>query len=1032
MGGSDYSTWNVAIATHFLGGQWRNRPLYLDLDKGTLERIAAHVGDSASDPEAAFAAAVRRTLNFESRQGMTFGRHVDHLHRWSLGEQGGPPPFMGLLAFFTLVAESMTSDERFRPTNYYGRLAQALGVDGDARRKQRVQRDFRSQSHIFWDALNGLLIERDGQLGRPTAFAFDARVHVGIPISQALVREDDRRHFPDLFSDHGLSPGSFPVDDMVELLDDWLPRSNISSALRHLWRSSADVRERIATVACHELESWDGVVAHGSALGRRRIPIKLVANIRTHLRPRLDLELRIRCDAKCFNSQLFLREDSGEAERAALGGVSVSLVESEHDGWGEFIESDRISLPDVLIANLALRDQAGRSEFERRAGQIVIFEFDQEKQWFVEVDRISLVAKHTLLVRRRLESDVFELVRQQARPGWRHYDAKSVDGCPDGWSLFHDVSLMDCPDVQSIDLRPLRPTATAAIAFSGGLALPEYRTWHATRPPEVSFSVETDRTISALLHPVYQELASKKQDITLGNFTRAGVVKLSESDVPAGEYRVAVYEIDPSGKRSARPIASSSLRLRSADRARPLAPIDGLRRPVVTDPNRATLSAVSARADAPDPMVTGCLVELEHEPGQIHPLPPARLNRTSYDEDLEEAPVRATGSLSGSAPPCFGGSGAHHWLYVEPGIADENRRRLAFCKHCRLEQWHNTRPPRLRRSSRAAATSVGPSVKPRRVPRVAVEGIEEETRADLDTVLDALSLLGKGTGTSFAALVRHVDDRPWFASELAWKLTGLGHVEVMLDQSARRMERWAIAPPVLAGLPDRGTAVLAGFRPPQLLDRLQADVEALGGSFRIDRLDGVPSRVAVRGLRCEDLAVIAESASSALGFRVSVVDNVAARFLSALPHISNLVDVLPVWPLPLDGAERFDAATGRWARADQTRMAGAYRTRDFPRIYAFVPPTTNGSAAVRLGTPRLVKHLEALRSGVSVVAYCPDRRELATRLGAQLPGLYERVVILCSGAPPRRFDDGTQRYSNVPPEIAVGLWTRLQPTQGWR
>ena len=111
-------------------------------------------------------------------------------------------------------------------------------------------------------------------------------------------------------------------------------------------------------------------------------------------------------------------------------------------------------------------------------------------------------------------------------------------------------------------------------------------------------------------------------------------------------------------------------------------------------------------------------------------------------------------------------------------------------------------------------------------------------------------------------------------------------------------------------------------------------------------------------------------------------------------------------------------------RTEQFRKPGAYRTRVFPRTYAFVP---SDSGLARIGNAHLVKHLEAVRSGVPLVAYRPRQRELVVRLGAQLPGLYERVTMLCSGAPPLRFDDGTLRYADVPPAIAAGLWARLAP-----
>lgn len=1020
MGATDYRTWNDAIANHYLGGEWRNRPLYLDLDKGKLQSIAAQVDEQISDPQAAFSQAVGRTLMAANSGYETFYIHTRSLDQWMRSGQSGPPPFLGLLAFFALVASSMASDEQFSQANYYARLAQALGVAGNRRRKREIQRGFADQSHIFWDALNKLLTDEDGRLGWPTAFAFDRRVHVSIPISQALVREEDRRRLPELFAHYELAPGSFPVSEMVGLLDEWIARSSVSVSLHHLWQSPGDVRERIAAVACHELESWDGVIAQSDAQGLRRVPIRLVASVRSHPRPRLDLDLRVRISDSRLNRTLSLGAGADGATQAALKlcNNSVTLIDSGLDGWGEFDESDRISMADVLLANMALRDREGRTELARRARQIVILAFDQEQQWHVEVDRASLVASHTLLVRPRLERNVLEFVRQCARPGWKRFDAQSMIGCPEGWTLIRGVALMAAPDVASDDLQPLVPSASAAIAFTGGLALPRRNTWHAALPPEVSFSVGTEKTISAVLHPIHQEAA----EVPLGQFVRSGVVQLREHEVPAGEYRVAVYELDKSARRSPRSIASSTLRLRSAETAGPPDPIESLRRPIHEDSRWAAISAVHSPAASAGPMVAGGFVELDSKPEEIGPLPPTHLDHADHKDELEEPPIRSSRARSGLAPPCFDG-GAHHWD-LGMGVANEKRRRRGSCKHCGLVRWHG--PTRKPRSARAGVVSRGSERPIPRSPQVVVEAIDDESLVDLDTLLNAISLLNEGTWASFVALARNADDRPWFASEFARTLAGLGHIELRLNRTTLRVERWAVGPPVLVGLPDRDTAVLAGFRSRRLLDRLKASVKALGGSLAREEVHGAPMQVMVRGLRHQERAYVTESATNALGFAVHSVEDAAARLLTGLPPITELLDALFQWHLPDGEVERFDITTGRWAPTDQSTMPGAYRTHSFPRTYAFVPRTTNSRPTARLGTVHLVKHLESLRTGVPLVAYDPKRCELVVRLGAQLPGLYERVAMLCSGSPPRRFNDGTQRYANVPPGIAAGLWSRLQ------
>ena len=67
------------------------------------------------------------------------------------------------------------------------------------------------------------LTRNEGRFGLPTAFAFDWRSHVGKPMSQALVSEQDRRRFKEAFIHFSLEPGLVALTEMEELLDDWLP-----------------------------------------------------------------------------------------------------------------------------------------------------------------------------------------------------------------------------------------------------------------------------------------------------------------------------------------------------------------------------------------------------------------------------------------------------------------------------------------------------------------------------------------------------------------------------------------------------------------------------------------------------------------------------------------------------------------------------------------------------------------------------------------------------------------------------------------
>ena len=152
------------------------------------------------------------------------------------GHGGRRASVPGAARVLSLVAERMVRTATFRANNYYGRLCETLGLEGrEGPTKHRVTRSFRDYVRSLWRLLNDWIEAGEGLRGKPTAFAFDHRVHVGPPISQALVREADRRALLQMFLTYRFQPGDvISRADMARLLKDWLPTAPISNALRQL------------------------------------------------------------------------------------------------------------------------------------------------------------------------------------------------------------------------------------------------------------------------------------------------------------------------------------------------------------------------------------------------------------------------------------------------------------------------------------------------------------------------------------------------------------------------------------------------------------------------------------------------------------------------------------------------------------------------------------------------------------------------------------------------------------------------------
>jgi hypothetical protein len=346
----------------------------------------------------------------------------------------------------------------------------------------------------------------------------------------------------------------------------------------------------------------------------------------------------------------------------------------------------------------------------------------------------------------------------------------------------------------------------------------------------------------------------------------------------------------------------------------------------------------------------------------------------------------------------------------------------ARCANCGFEKWFppHTRSahPRGHRPERIMIHATAPRTSTRAViPDV--PAIADPVSRSMELLLRALTYARGGSWSLFERLAGQVGEEPWFALEAARTLASLGHVDLSIDLTTGRPKQWSIGPPVLC-LTAAGAA-LSGGRSDGLIARLVEDAAALGGEVDVIDGDSAPATILVRDLDADELVEVARSLSDACGMEV-VVGAGASSIAAALPSLAEVEQRLPQLNWPAVGIERFDLDENKWVTAAALDSPGAYKFITRPLRYGFLPSATGGLVCA---DNRLVKWLAARVSNRNLLAYDADHQLLFTRLGAQLPGLYERAAVLCTGRAPVRRVDGTVAYTGVSPQIATLLYRLL-------
>lgn len=1025
-----YHAWNRATDEYFFQGRYANEPVYLDVEDEALHEISALAGVPSENVEQSLTDAVKATLALPPADNSVFLEQLTAAREWG-NRRLGPPPFLALLAFLSLVAEQMRTDAHFSGNNYYGRLCSILGLDGsDGPVKTRIVRSYAEHVAPLWRLYNDWIRAGGGVRGKPTAFAFDHRVHVGIPLSQALVRQQDRRKLVDLFLSYRLQPGqAVSRGDMKRLLADWLPHASVSAGLR-VMSYQQEVMDRLSDIACVELQSWDGTLPDRQAGPQCSIaPIVLVAHLRRLPRLALQLEVMVRSGTPMPGGQYVLEANAPPHAGAAVEdlGRQLQLLPPHAPGWQGFEDQDSISIPDLLHAQLNLAH--GSSELRREPRRVVVLEYDEELWSFVEVPRAHLGRDLLVIVAEDLASQVSEALLANARPGYRSYTPDALPGLPTGWVAFTGVELMRLPTTNVQDLSSLVPIAWIEIALGGGFRLPGRATWLRTHLPEVRLTTPPETGELELL--LVAEDRPLDAPISLGTFSGTEVISLDEQVLDNGNYRIAAVEL--AGQQST--MASAPFRIGSSSAPRVLVG-DQLspfcHRPE-TDDGWAMLSCSLEPPDTSEFLISGGW--LSSDPmascSSVNLPPPElgeRFRRNDLDGDDHDLIVEPAMEAKAGAPPGCLLTGAHYFV-LEPG----SRYRLPWnakiegaCKFCGLEHWFPARP-RHRRSfgprGRGRPGGRRPVSSPVQAPLPTdLKPVDHDSRFGYSELMEALTYWRRGDWGSFEGLTAHVSDEPWFALEAAQLLFALGHVELALDRQTLRPAAWAMTPPTLVTTARESEAVLCGWRSEALLDQLAYEGEKFGAEIRTERSDNQPDVHVLRGVNSEKCQQLAASCLLEDGAgTVQFTESTAAGLSRALSSFSSVSLTLPSF-VPPSGCllQRWDPTSNRWFAADNAAEPGAYRTQSLPRRYGYRPEDGRAGQLLRADA-KLVKWLAARDAGISLLAYNSATQDLAVPLGAGLPGLYERAAVLCSGRPPAS-GNGELIYRNVTEDVASAIW----------
>jgi len=192
---AEYESWNAALAAYVTAGVAKGAPVFLSIDEDAIAEIAERFLPETvtRDPLEDFIRAVRARF-VAPRTGAIDLHNVP-------SRPGEPPDGVGFLAAMVLAAHNMQDEEGIDETNYFVRLRDLLWLADGRGRPDGMPA---GAEEPLWKAWNRYLTAAGFQTTAQRGSG--AQTYLRYVFSQAILRESDKQHLGQRFSESRLLP----------------------------------------------------------------------------------------------------------------------------------------------------------------------------------------------------------------------------------------------------------------------------------------------------------------------------------------------------------------------------------------------------------------------------------------------------------------------------------------------------------------------------------------------------------------------------------------------------------------------------------------------------------------------------------------------------------------------------------------------------------------------------------------------------------------------------------------------------------
>lgn len=467
----NYLAWNELIASYFFRPEKAGRRVYLYI---TEERIAELGQASGADCQDFIKAVKTGFVGVTGKNICQKALGSREYWKYRYGQQSYPL-YIGYLALFVLAAGR---EGDFSANAYYPRLRTLLGEEPTSGQYP----DF-DQMRILWDDLERWSNEdKDSELGIFNVNIAGRRNHVGLPIAQTLLTQEELKALPVIFAEADLDPTALVSEQVIAQSAAKHGRKHLLPRTLRLLEETSDkneLRQALIERIFDELRDWDGTVnllcdEETQVYGLLRLCGKLDS-----ISGRATMTLR------CSTKHEFPEDDL----LLFLDGTSDSFACNEYGmGWSEPIksESDGKNIEASQFdwcQGLRMQSSDSRWRFKLPASSIRVFIKGeiQGLRGLIEVRQLPKGSPFYLAA----HQECWEVLKTWGESGCKGFKKLPiVEGLPLGWYFFYaDAAYSDELVKRKYPILSL-PT-TVQLDLAGGIRFDKGNRFFKFAPPQL-------------------------------------------------------------------------------------------------------------------------------------------------------------------------------------------------------------------------------------------------------------------------------------------------------------------------------------------------------------------------------------------------------------------------------------------------------------------------------------------------------------------------------------------------------------------